>query len=141
MASRPVTNPSEVSSIIDRSLQQWETSNGFTYVILLPSSPENEFLGICSIHARPEGDADLGIWVKESAHGNGYGREAVGALRDWAKRELDVGAVVYPVDRRNGPSCRLAEALGGVCVEGEMRLRPREGREDLELIVYRIPLA
>ncbi len=38
-----------------------------------------EFVGMAGLHRIGEPGPEVGIWIKESAHGCGYGREAVAA--------------------------------------------------------------
>ncbi len=57
---------------------------------------------------------ELGIWIKKGAHGHKYGREAVRGLKDWADENLKYEYLIYLVDRRNVPSRKIAESLGGV---------------------------
>ena len=40
---------------------------------------------------------ELGLWTKETAHGLGYGREAVTALAEWAPETLGKKGFIYPV--------------------------------------------
>lgn len=72
-----------------------------------------KFIGCLGVHHLDEAPA-LGIWIKESAWGQGYGREAIAALKVWAKKNLSVAQVSYPVFSSNLRSRRLAEASGGI---------------------------
>lgn len=97
-----------------------------------------EFLGCCGLHARPAWEwPELGIWIKESAHGFGYGREAVRTMASWAFRNLDIPLLIYPVDRDNHPSRKIPESLGGV-VFAE-KVVPTQRGTFLDEVVYRIP--
>jgi len=53
----------------------------------------------------------VGIWIKESAHRLGYGRESIAAIMKWASAEVGARALIYPVVEQNIPSRRLAESL------------------------------
>ena len=79
----------------------------------------------------------IGIWIKETAHRSGYGRETVAELISFAARELGKRSVLYPVVEQNHPSRRLAESLGGILV-GRGILRKAGGVEHPE-VIYRIP--
>ena len=96
-----------------------------------------EFLGMVGLHDTSAAELETGIWIKESQHGYGYGREAVAAVISFAARNLGKRAVVYPVVERNVSSQRLAESLGGSIV-GTRLLRKPSGVEHPE-VVYRIP--
>jgi RimJ/RimL family protein N-acetyltransferase len=96
-----------------------------------------EFLGMAGLHGLGNAEPETGIWIKENAHGFGYGREAIATLIAWASRERGTQAFIYPVVEENGPSRRLVEGLGGAVV-GTRRLVKAAGIEHPE-VVYRIP--
>jgi ribosomal-protein-alanine N-acetyltransferase len=125
----------ETHEFIDKAIRQWHLGTDLTFAILDKSC--REFLGTCGLHGgghprRPE----FGIWLKVGAHGKAFGREAISTLRDWSAEALDVDSFIYPVDRRNTPSRKIAESLGGIAI-GERQVRSMSG-VDLELVVYRI---
>jgi RimJ/RimL family protein N-acetyltransferase len=99
--------------------------------------PELEFVGMVGLHNTSAAEPETGIWIKESQHGHGYGREAVAAMISFAARNFGKRAVVYPVVEQNRSSRRLAESLGGTIV-GTRLLRKAGGVEHPE-VVYRIP--
>jgi RimJ/RimL family protein N-acetyltransferase len=56
--------------------------------------------------------------AQKAAHGNKYGLETITAIKHWADRNLDYEYLIYPVDKANIASRKIAEALGGeVCRE------------------------
>lgn len=93
------------------------------------------FLGLCSLHGR--GDPEIGVWLKEPAHGMAYGREAIRGLVSWARDQVEFDRLIYPVDRRNVPSRKIAESLGGSVI-GARREMSQSGSE-LDELVYAIP--
>jgi RimJ/RimL family protein N-acetyltransferase len=99
--------------------------------------PSLEFLGTAGLHNTDATEPEVGIWIKESQHGYGYGREAVAIIVAFAANDLGKQAVVYPVVEQNGPSRRLAERLGGRTI-GTRLMRKASGVEHPE-VVYRIP--
>lgn len=74
----------------------------------------HEFLGNSGLHDIDTPHPELGIWLKKSAHGNKYGREAVAALKQWADQNVDYEYITYPVAKENASSRKIAESLGGV---------------------------
>jgi len=48
------------------------------------------------LHNKSAAEPEAGIWIKESRHGCGYGREAVATVISFAVRNLGKLAVVYP---------------------------------------------
>jgi RimJ/RimL family protein N-acetyltransferase len=99
----------------------------------------DEFLGVAGIHRIGNAEPEVGIWLKETAHGLGYGREAIAAIVNWAPAHIGAAALLYPVAKQNLPSRRLAESLHGTIV-GERNLRKSSGVV-LDEVVYRIPAA
>jgi len=92
-----------------------------------------EFLGMVGLHNTSAAEPEVGIWIKESPHGYGYGREAVAAVISFTARHLGKRAFVYPVVERNRSSRRLAESLGGSIV-GSRLLRKADGVEHPEVV-------
>ena len=52
---------------------------------------------------------EVGIWLKESAHGKGYGYEALRGLIDDLNSTGKYQYYIYEVDIRNAPSTHLVE--------------------------------
>jgi RimJ/RimL family protein N-acetyltransferase len=73
----------------------------------------DEFVGAAGLHPADGTMLETGIWIKESAQGHGYGREAVAAVIKWASEKFRPSGSLYPVVDANTPSRKLAEALGG----------------------------
>jgi len=95
-----------------------------------------EFLGHGGLHHIDTRTPELGIWIKQAAHGHGYGLEAVVGLAEWALTNLDFDYLIYPVDRRNLASRRIPEALGGA-IAREYTMTNASGNL-LDLLEYRI---
>ncbi len=75
---------------------------------------------------------ELGVWLKEAAHGQGYGREVVRAVAEWASGSLGATGFVYPVAVQNIASRPIAESLNGQIVG--TRSTPK-----YDSLVYMIP--
>jgi [ribosomal protein S5]-alanine N-acetyltransferase len=50
---------------------------------------------------------ELGIWLKKSAQGAGYGYETIQTLVIWAQENLTFTYLRYPVDKRNTASRKI----------------------------------
>lgn len=135
MGPKPPERIEETQDFIRSSLSALQSGVGLQLVILKRIT--GEFLGCCGLHGGGGGQRpELGIWVKWSAHGNGYGKEAIVALKQWADTNLSYEYMTYPVDRRNNASRRIPEALGGyVFTEGKSLAQ--DGRM-LDIVVYKI---
>lgn len=91
-----------------------------------------ECLGVTAVERPGDELPELGIWMKEAAHGQGYGREAVEATLRWASAQGDRAGFLYPVAVENVASRRIAERLGGEIIGS------RAGAK-YDAVVYRIP--
>jgi RimJ/RimL family protein N-acetyltransferase len=75
-----------------------------------------ECLGIAGLDEADQPTPELGIWLKEAAHGHGYGTEAIRAVAEWATKTLAKESFLYPVAVENVASRRIAEKLNGEIV-------------------------
>ena len=98
----------------------------------------NEFLGNGGIHHLDTKTPELGIWIKKSAHGNKYGREAVAGLKEWADKNIEYEYLLYPVAKENIASRKIPESLGGkVMRELISKKQNGEDMEEVEYWIYR----
>jgi [ribosomal protein S5]-alanine N-acetyltransferase len=111
MHPRPPQSISETELFINESLLKIQ--NGDELILVILKKDSQEFLGCSGIHEINTKYPEVGIWLKKSAHGSGYGIEAIAALKDWAQSNLDYEYLLYPVDRANIASRRIPERLGG----------------------------
>jgi RimJ/RimL family protein N-acetyltransferase len=138
MFPRSPSDIGDVERFITESSSQ--RKNGTDLIFAILDKQTNEFLGVCGLHGtKNPREPELGVWLKKNMHGKGLGREAISVLRGWSERVLSVDGFIYPVDRRNLPSRKIPEALGGV-VAGERRVQNMSGIE-LDELIYRIPVA
>jgi RimJ/RimL family protein N-acetyltransferase len=135
MAWDPSPSPVAFAEVWRQWLPRMAAGTDLSLVIRLRVT--DEFLGVAGIHRIGSAEPEVGIWLKETAHGFGYGREAVGAIVQWAPAHIGAAALIYPVAKQNRPSRRLAETLHGTIV-GERNLRKSSGVV-LDEVVYRIP--
>lgn len=103
-----------------------------------------EFLGNVGLHNIKTPTPELGIRIKKSAYGKKIGREAVGVLIDRANNNLNYEYLVYPVDKDNIPSRKIAESFGGVFEKDEqgnekVKKKPTlDPKKVLNSVVYKI---
>jgi RimJ/RimL family protein N-acetyltransferase len=109
---------------------------GVELQLVILSLEDEEFLGHAGIHHIDTRTPEVGIWLKLDAQGEGFGREAVRGLCAWALENLEFDYLKYAVDRRNLPSRRIPEALGGQ-IEAEYE-EINEAGETLDLVEYRL---
>jgi RimJ/RimL family protein N-acetyltransferase len=135
MSPKSPNHIGETLEFIHRSLRGMRRGEDLQFVITLQES--GEFLGCGGLHGYDNPKTpELGIWLKIAAHGNGYGKEAIFALKQWADQHLAYKYLTYPVDRENVPSRKIPEALGGEIFEET--LSPTQDGRVLDIVVYRI---
>ena len=137
MIPKPADTIEETRAFIDSSLEGFTRADNFVFVIL--DKQTGEFFGCCGLHGRGDvKNPEFGIWLKRSAHGRGLGREAIRTLALWAQESMRLESFIYPVDKRNLPSRKIPESLGGVVfAEG---IDEGMAGNVLEEVVYRIPI-
>ncbi len=113
-----------------------ENKEGSDFNVVVFHKQSKEFLGRGGVHHIDKETPELGIWIKKSAHGHNYGKEAVVALKKWADNNLDYKYLLYPVDKDNYASKKIPEFLGGK-IEREYDEVSLSGRK-LHLLEYRI---
>jgi len=124
----------ETQEFINSALGKIQKGEELQMVVLKKDT--REFLGCAGLHHIDTPTPELGIWIKKSAHGNGYGREAVADLKKWADDNLKYDYLLYPVDKNNISSRKIAESLGGV-IEREVDKENMSGNI-LHKVEYRI---
>lgn len=135
MVPQPSGRVGDTIQFIRRSRTGMEHGENLQLVIL--DKKFGEFLGCCGLHGHGKPKTpELGIWLKVAAQGNGYGKEAITALVNWADQHLSYDYLTYPVDRNNIPSRKIPQALGGEIFE-ETTCATQNGAS-LDIVVYRI---
>ncbi len=137
MNPQPAKEIAETDSFIKNSAKNMENGKEIVMAVLLKDT--EEFLGCAGLHEIQTKTPELGIWIKKSAHGNKYGREAVTALKHWADENLDYTYIIYPADKQNVSSRKIAESLGGT-VAREMKNINASGNEldEVEYHIYKL---
>lgn len=104
--------------------------NTFSFVIRRLDN--GECLGMAALEDADSVSPEIGLWLKESAHGQGFGSEVVAALVEWGHAALGKVSFLYPVAVENTASRRIAEKLHGEIIGN--RTNPK-----YDSVVYRIP--
>lgn len=112
MTPKSAENISETQSFIKSSMQKIIDNKTYQAVIL--DKHTQEFLWCVWLHIREISTPELGIWVKKSAFGKKIWREAVIWVADRAQKNLDFEYLLYPVDKDNISSRKIAESLWGM---------------------------
>ena len=107
--------------------------------LVIENTEGGEFLGLIGLHTRFGGqNPELGLWLKRSAHGNGFGMEAAHTLIDWADTNLRFGDIVFVVGAKNGASRRIPDSYG-LEAQQETFVAERSWSTPVEMVTYRIP--
>lgn len=134
MYPRPAEKRIETEAFVE--VAQQDNKEGTSLTMVITDRKTSEFLGCVGLHKLTSPRPEFSIWVKQTAHMHGYGREAVRTLKRWADRHLDYEYLIYPVDTRNIASRKIPESLGASIIsqyddQGGMG-------QNLTLIKYRI---
>ena len=125
----------ETIGFITGSIESSQIGVGVDLLIL--NRKTGEFCGLCGLSGQNDTrNPEFGVWLAESAHGNGFGKEAIVYLRLWAIANLDVDGFLYPVDRNNIASRRIPESLNGVVIDEQ--IKPTMSGGTLDCLIYRI---
>lgn len=81
-------------------------------VMTILDKETGEFFGNVWLHDIKTKTPELGIRIKKAAYGKKIGREAIGLLIDRANKNLDFEYMIYPVDKDNIASRKIAESFG-----------------------------
>jgi RimJ/RimL family protein N-acetyltransferase len=104
--------------------------NDFSFVIRRLDN--RECLGMASFEDADSVSPELGLWLKESAHGQGFGREVVASLVEWGHASFGKESFTYPVAVPNSASRRIAESLHGKIIGNRTN-------QKYDSVIYRIP--
>ena len=115
----------ETKTFIATSIANLREGSHLQMVIL--DKATGQFLGCAGLHELESARPELGVWLKMPAHGSDLGFEAVSALVEWARRNLQCRSLRYPVDERNISSRRIPERLEGRSLIGMSRPACRDG--------------
>lgn len=108
---KPPEKLEDTVRFIEKTMKANQEGKNLQLVVL--NKKTKEFLGCAELHNIDTKTPELGIWIKKSAQGNSYGKEAITALKSWADKNLDYDHISYPVAEKNYPSRRIPESLGG----------------------------
>lgn len=100
------SNIDMANQIVSEFVKDMEQGNMLELVIL---TQEGEFIGSMEAFGITKETPEIGLWLKRSAHGKGYGYEALRGLLDHLNATGKYQYFIYEVDVRNVPSIRLVE--------------------------------
>ena len=126
----------ETIDFVESSIATMEA--GLNIQLCIVDNNTDEFLGCVGLHRIDKDIPEFGIWVKKSAQGRKIGRKSIHMLYNYACKHLNKEYFKYPVDKRNIPSRKIPESLGGEIYSYEVYERPVG--DPLDTAVYHIPV-
>lgn len=90
------------------------------------------FIGLIGVHRVHTTTPELGLWIREDHHGQGYAKEALFEVFRWVSQKIQPEYFLYPVAIDNHASRKLVEFLGGV-VTG------KKNEKKYQAVIYHIP--
>lgn len=123
----------ETEDFIYRCNQELIDHKSIQFSIIKKES--NEFLGVCGLHNIDSKAVEIGLWLKVSVHGLGYGTEVVKALINFAEINFDIEYLFYPVAKENKASRNIPEKLN--FFQATTYLKMKNDTENLDIIEYR----
>ena len=124
--------PPSWSEYLERCENQLQAPETNTLSFVIRRRDSKECLGMTAMEDSDRPSPELGLWIKESVHGQGFGREVVAALAEWAHKNLGKESFIYPVAVQNTASRRIAEGFQGEIIG-------RHTNPKYETVIYRIP--
>ena len=110
MPFTPTNDIKDTEDFIAHSAEELISGKAIHFCIL--KAETNEFLGCCALDHIDSRAVEIGLWLKKSAHGNGFGTDTVKALIDFAEQNIDFDYLFYPVDKNNYASRNIPQKLG-----------------------------
>ena len=140
MARFMVWDPPSSLAAFQSTAADWESRMlaGTDLPLVIRLKSDDTLLGMATMQNLDTAEPRIGVWMREGAHGKGFGREAGQVALQWAATTLGFAAVHYPVVAGDIPSRRLAEALGGI--KGETNTHRKASGVELRVMDYRIPV-
>lgn len=89
-----------------------EIANGTALVLVILDKATNEFMGSCGLSDINEDSVEIGLWLKASAQGKGYGTEVTQKLIDITKQEINTKSILYAVEKGNDASVVIPAKFG-----------------------------
>jgi len=126
--AHPAPDANGIEEWCRRSVSKRAVREQFDY--LMCAKDGNRYVGTCSLlrmdWAVPKGE--IGYWLRQSSHGNGYMTEAVKRLTTFGFETFNLQRIEIRCDASNQPSCKVAERAGYI-LEATLRNECREHRE------------
>lgn len=111
---------------------------GKALLLVISDKNTGEFFGRCALKKVHTSTPELGIWLKQSAHGKGYAEESVRCALAWASEHLQYEYIKAFIQTANARSIHLIEKLGGLRIR-QFTMK-NTARGDLQVYEYKLPV-
>ncbi|MDD6794472.1 MAG: GNAT family N-acetyltransferase [Clostridiaceae bacterium] len=102
----PFKSLADAKELLEYFMGEMNEGNMIELMIL---DQNQEFIGSMEAFGFKEEALEVGLWLKSSVHGKGYGYEALKALVDYLKEKYPQKDIIYEVDERNTASIALVK--------------------------------
>ncbi|HMS91076.1 MAG TPA: GNAT family N-acetyltransferase [Candidatus Absconditabacterales bacterium] len=126
---------------IIRSKEKFDQGLQMNFIV---TDTEGDFIGTCGIMDLNTPTPELGLWIKKSARGKGYGKEMIGSLINRLQTHKKIDYIIYRAHTENLGSRKIAEHFGGeiqLDEEGKEKIfieHKFDNSSSFEIVEYRI---
>ncbi|KXZ72229.1 GNAT family N-acetyltransferase [Acinetobacter venetianus] len=126
--------PAENFEALEQIGQQWllAESENTDYHFVLRCKETHIFIGLIGVHRAQTPTPELGLWIREDFHNQGFAKESIYEVFRWASQKIQPKYFLYPVAIQNYASRKLAEFLGGVVAD-------KKTERKYDAVIYHIP--
>lgn len=129
----PYKTLEEASKQVDEFVSEMQQGRMLELIII---SKEGKFIGSMEVFGLDEQNPEVGLWIKKSAHHQGYAYEALSALIQFLNDIGKYKGYIYAVDERNSASLKLVKKFE--CEQMGVDSLVTESGKKLNLLLYKI---
>ncbi|MGU3373290.1 GNAT family N-acetyltransferase [Chryseobacterium sp. M5A1_1a] len=130
----PFNPQGDRQDIVDFVNESKRTLSENTDLVMVVLDSNGDFIGCCGIHNITEESIELGLWLKKSSQGKGFGTEIITNLVEFLENHFTFKYILYPVDEENIMSRKIPEKLGFIPAK---KYKKSKDPVDLNIIEYR----
>lgn len=132
MPFNPEGDREEITNFVNESKRTLSQNTDLVMVVL---DSNGDFIGCCGIHNITEESIELGLWLKKSSQGKGFGTEIIISLIEYLEQNFIFKYIIYPVDEENTASRKIPEKLGFRLAKKYRKYK--NASTDLNILEYR----
>jgi len=132
MPFSPKGNRNDIVSFVNESKRTLSENTDLVMAVL---DSNGDFVGCCGIHNITKESIELGLWLKKSSQGKGFGTEIITKLVEFLENNFVFQYILYPVDEQNISSRKIPEKLGFTPFKKYKKIK--DSATDLNIVEYR----